>query len=438
MFKGRLIMTTRLIGRIRAWSAGLAVLSVVTATQAGTPTYRFTKLVDSTTPIPEGSGTFLSLNLATIDANGDIAFTASDSNSDYSVYAIRDGVLEKIANHSDVIPGTTEHYEGFQHPLIRNGETWWKGFKRFGLETHEVLVQSDGADATLLVDTNNTQVPGEPLGTTFEYINNRTDIKGDTLTFAAGWGDPENIEGGIFNLEGGVISPVVRFGDLAPNGDPFGRQMAVTGVDRQSDRIGFSSWTASGGYGIFVSNNGTLTKIVDQTTTIPGTTNVFEEVDDSGAIDGGWVTFLGLGSNGLGLYLHDGNQIQTIADTSTALSNGNTIESIGLYTLNNGMIAFTAYSNTTSELLLWRDGALHSVVKSGDLIDGQVVWYVGYIHVRGFTGNYLAANIGFTNGTEAIYRIEIDTCGPAGDLDCDGDVDLADYALFAQNFTGPM
>ena len=81
-------------------------------------------IVDSTTLIPNGHGTFTDFGVRESLDNGDIAFVGFGVDDQAGVYALIEGELQAIADTNTQIPegnGTFEHFSPFNDVAISNG-----------------------------------------------------------------------------------------------------------------------------------------------------------------------------------------------------------------------------------------------------------------------------------------------------------------------------
>jgi PEP-CTERM motif len=87
-----------------------AVLLWSTATAA--TVFTFTKIADTNTAIPGGSGDFVSFGSPSI-SGGNVAFSGADSNTQPGIYAYIGGTLVMIADTNTAIPGGSGDFASF-------------------------------------------------------------------------------------------------------------------------------------------------------------------------------------------------------------------------------------------------------------------------------------------------------------------------------------
>ena len=89
--------------------AAAAILSLATPASAQS----FTKIADSQTVVPGGTGTFSLFADARAFENGKVAFIAYDSGSGSGVFRYQNGVLDVVANTTTTVPGTAATFNSF-------------------------------------------------------------------------------------------------------------------------------------------------------------------------------------------------------------------------------------------------------------------------------------------------------------------------------------
>ena len=82
---------------------GLCLVGMFCEGLAAVP-FTFTKVVDTDTPIPGGTGTFVGLDVLPALSEGNVAFYGQASSQE-GIYAFIDGSLDVVADLSTPIPG---------------------------------------------------------------------------------------------------------------------------------------------------------------------------------------------------------------------------------------------------------------------------------------------------------------------------------------------
>jgi hypothetical protein len=242
---------------------GSAVVLLPVVARAGS----FTTIADSTTAIPNGSGDFTGFSPGpAIDNLGNVAFSASGSGGQGGVY-----VKTPIDPCAPLVDTSNKFPSGAGH----------------------------------LVST-----PNDPH---FNF---------DNAVFFA------NTSGGgtgIYTSLHGNLGVVATTSTLVPNADKstfttFGDTPAISG-----NTVAFAGCSASAG-GIYLNNSSGFSVVADNSTPIPGGTGNFNFISDDPAdpcISGSNVDFVGSGSGGQqGVYLLHAGSLGRVADTNTAVPGG--------------------------------------------------------------------------------------------------------------------
>ena len=260
-----------------------------------------TKLVDSNTPVPGGTGTFgnFSSGGATPAISGDnVAFNAlSDQGS--GIYAVINGELRVIADTNTLLPGATQNATSFRFakgvsPGISGENVAF--YAVWGFDGEGLYLYSKG-EIRVIADRG-TPKPG---GGTFAFrldTNTRAAISGENVAFAD--------IGGVFAYIDGSLRLIANSTTPGPNGGAFGTRSVSASID--GENIAFSAWEGDVGWGVFSYVGGEFRRIASVTTPIPGFSTTFfsfgvlEGV--SPAISGEKVVFMGRGRPGI--YVGDG------------------------------------------------------------------------------------------------------------------------------------
>lgn len=157
--------------------------------------------------------------------------------------------------------------------------------------------------------------------------------------------------------------------------------------------------------GIYKWVEGTLIRVADRDTSIPGGTGTFDDFSSSVSISGGTVAFQGSDSAGQAGIYTDSNGLQVIADTSVSIPNGS-----GSFTgfsspwLKNDLVVFAAEGASGWEGIYLHDGSLHCVADAntpippdggddyallrGPVLGGGLIAFKGYAGDNSPTGIY--------------------------------------------------
>jgi hypothetical protein len=171
-------------------------------------------------------------------------------------------------------------------------------------------------------------------------------------------------------FDGGRLLQIARHGDPAPGGDNFGL-FNYTWMN-QLGQIAFSGILDSGGDGVFFFDGGKIIPIsrADDGPTVCGPVRALVTPSLN---DGGQIAFTVLVPAGYATFFYDGTQVVKIACPGDPAPGGGTFRRTAIpYVNNNGQVVFEAYlsspSGTMSAILLYEQGDLRVVARSGDLL----------------------------------------------------------------------
>ena len=411
-----------------ARASGLA-LSVLIGSLVLTPPagacISFTKVVDSDTPVPGGTGTFFFLSAPSFDGSI-VAFTDTRIIGGRlitaGVYKHVDGALEVVADRNTLIPGSAEAFDHFDAGAsVCDGAVLFVGYGASGSEG--IYLARDGLAA--IADTQ-TPIPGGSGNFAhFHWMSH----DGGTVVFR---GESGTGEYAIYRYDG-TLSCIVDQNTLIPpyDDEPFAVFMS-TAV--RGGSVVFYGQAADGSPGgIYRLDGDGLTCVVDDSTEIPEGIGTFDANGLGGValdVDGG-VKFGGSGQEEQhGVYTSVAGQLGKLVDKNSALPGfKHQVTEFGGAGINSGNLAFTvrccaAPFGISYAVYANFDGAICRIVGDGDEIDGRTVHQANASR-RCIAGNHIAQWLSYDNGAaEGIYLAEF----RPGDLDDDRDVDLGDLA----------
>ncbi|MDH5587087.1 MAG: hypothetical protein OEZ05_10700, partial [Nitrospirota bacterium] len=314
------------------------------------------RLVDTNTIMPGKSEPFEDIT-EFFTNQGNVAFLGARYSEALfeGVYSVVNGAIEVVADPSVVLPGTGEPSGRFNHPIIEGD--------RIAFVTGLGIFQShNGALESLVLWSD--LIPGRT--DTFQGFGNITFDHGALSFFALGpllgtgnWYDRYE---GIFtktssglSTEADVLTPIpegmgdfITFGAMYPcGGTTFGFSLCSSGPVSQNGQVVFGGWDSTGGnHGLYVSSQGTLTKVADYRTILPGDTGPGARFDQM-AIDQGAVAFTAENplTHRQGVYLWDGEEIHKIYDSM------NEKVRIGPQGLHRNQLVFSVGSGYDSEAI---------------------------------------------------------------------------------------
>jgi len=344
------------------------LLLPVVPVHAEAVSFNLSKVVDKTTPIPDGAGNFACLGNYAISGST-VAFWGSGFRSPFfcepsGIYLFDGTSLIKVADTNTAIPGGTGLFTTFASPPVISG-THVAFFGR-GSEGQEGIYLYDGAAVTKVVDRN-TPIPdgtGNFLGFGGDFfLGPHAAISGNNVAFL-GFGSEG---GGIYLFNGATL---IRVADgntpVPPGGLGNFSGFSSSSVAISSDNVLFEGFPQIFNHsGVYVFDGTSLRMLVDTDTPIPGGAGNFVGVfSDSLVINGDTVAFKASGSAfQVGIYFFDGTTLEKAADANTAIPGGtDTFDDFSYPALGTGRVAFLGISHGMTQGMYQFDGATLTTV----------------------------------------------------------------------------
>jgi hypothetical protein len=342
-------------------------------------------VVDRTSKIPGSGENYAAFGVPGLEGSN-VAFGATGTTSPLGVYARRGGVLETIASVGDPMPGGTESFAKFMNGfgttsgggqvLIDQGQVYF-----FGSAAETGIASGyyrTGASGLELIVNRQSIVPGRTFSH-FDIANWMPHFAVDNgqVGFWAFFVDAEAKVGPV-DFHQGVFtwkngSLELALYDSAPKPDGGAFDYTMGGVSLDGDDFSYASW------------NGEYLKL-----TIGTTYGVFGRID--------------------------GTLKQIVA---SPLAGGSGADNILSSAIANGRIVFPTISQSNeiqTGLKLYSDGKLTQLIAAGDQLDGKTVSQVAFFEndplynsfvqtllPPGMWENQVAFRAKFTDGSEGIY-----------------------------------
>lgn len=396
----------------------LAVVASSNSTALGQG-FTFTRIVDSTTAIPGGTGFFTSYLPPSLDA-GVVAFSGGGSGGQQGIYtAVSMSPPVMIANTTTMIPSATgTFFPGFGNPVISAGSVSFQGTD--GVALDGIYTNSPGM-LTRVADTT-MMAPGGG-GATFGIVDTRVTLSAGVTTFASSY--TGTTSSGVFANPGGTLTVIANSATSVPGStglfDGFGPPSISTGT------VAFrGTQTSPSTQGIYTNPGGTLGVVANTTTAIPSGTGSFEGFGEP-SISGTSVAFIGSAGGGVpqsGVYTNAGGPLTRVADLTTTIPGGT-----GMFTsfgdaagngiaISGGGVAFLGLNSSMHRGIYANiDGTLLEVIGPGDMLDGKVVGNFGLSFAStGIDGRDIAFSVVFTNLSRGIYIATLPVPEPTGIL----------------------
>lgn len=316
-------------------------------------------------PVFGGNGGATFTN-ACLGSNLEVAFFGVVPVVGRGIYAGHENSLAQIADRNSPVPGVV-------------GATFDQGFGSLSYDGGAVTFDGRSTDAGSGIYAGS----GGPL----QAIANRsTAVPGGSGTFSgavAGYRDGGSVAfagiqagtvRGQYRWTSGAVNTIVDVNTPIPGGS--GNFANWGSVALTGSRFAFSGRNSShsGVYSRDAGGAGPLSVIADSATPTPGGSGFLNDFSWISA-DGTNTAFAARADvntgNSLGIYAHIDNQLLRIADTTTAGPSGELFVNFQSVTISGRNVAFVALANNgLTELIVWRDGVLSRVAKTGDFVNG--------------------------------------------------------------------
>lgn len=399
----------------------LPLLVACAITPLAAQTTPFTKIADTETLIPDGTGTFVTFsNMVSVDLTGDVAFSEDnfeDPGND-GIHFWSGGVLTRVADLNTVIPGGTGTFESFS--FYGNGiEGGTIAFRGDGTGVQTGLYAFDGGvggSGTLsLIANTNTPIPngtGNFTGFTTAYVD------GTDFAFIADGGSDQQ---GIYLTDGATLTRVADRSSVVPG---------IGGTYSWSSQLGFDSGnisfranvtggSAPGDIIAAYTPTGGLATLVTTNTAVPGLATSYMAFPSPADLSGTTVVFSGIYPGGSGIFTIDvaGGPISTLARSGGAApGGGGSFIGFDPPCIDGDVVAFRASSGNFISGIYLHDGVrLRKVISTTDSLDGKSILALN-IFENSVAGGYLAFRVSFGDGTRGIYRLEISELVDTPDL----------------------
>jgi hypothetical protein len=154
-------------------------------------------VADTSTAVPEGTGTFADFRFPVIGTGG-LAFLGISGDQQDGIYLFNGTTLAKAADTSTLVPGGPGHFTDFLGPSMGDGSV---AFAAQGSSGEQGIYVFNGTTLSVVADTNTTA----PGGTAhFTGFSTPPEISGGSVAFGARAGAREGLFLGSARLIGGA------------------------------------------------------------------------------------------------------------------------------------------------------------------------------------------------------------------------------------------
>jgi hypothetical protein len=386
-----------------------------------------TNLVSTNTPLPGGTGFFTFMTSVRLWQNGAV-FNGGGTNNQSGIYHCSNGVCSLILNRSTIFPGSTTNVLGFAVYALDATRLL------IGMSTpdgRQGIFIYDGSGFRLVADFNTT-IPSGSFGN-FTSFPGFAQFNGENVTFMA---RGTNNQYGIYEFNG---SGLTRILDSTTSFPGTANPLSLGAFARQGSLFGLIANNS-----ILTYTNGTFNLITTNMAAIPGHPNRVFGTFNSPGFYGGQLYFaaqaLSTVDSFSGTYLMradaDGSNLTVVVDENTylpgltagAASLTYFIEPSGIFinALNGGQRAIYYLNGMVAENLLDTSNPPNGVPLIGVTVSSGGL---------STSGAAFAAS-SFTNGPLVYFSPPAASTGPSGGQFAPGSVVWSPGGTFCMDFTG--
>ncbi len=349
----------------------LLCLEAIGTPRAESGSFTFTKIVDTETPIPGGTGNFAVFGAPVFDGTT-VAFRAGSCIclGQFGVYASTGGSLQKLADANTPVPGSVGNFDFFSEAEISAGTVAF--FGQNSSVFSQGIYASSGSSLAPVADLN-TAVP-DGSGN-FQSFSPELAVDDGRVLFV---GAKPFGQFGLYRFAAGSLTTVADTFTLMPgSGIPFGGFFAPAARAGNLAFGGFTGFNSTLPPGLYTLIGDTLAMVADTNTPVPGGSGNFVFFGNP-SFDGSNVAFLGVDSSFVssGIYVADSTGALTvIADTTTPVPGGTgNFVLFSDVAIDNGTVAFVGI-NESGQSAIYRAvaGVLTRIVGAGDTLDGNLL-----------------------------------------------------------------
>lgn len=358
-------------------------------------------VADSSTPLPEGGGNFTSFagelgnetQLPPVIDGGNVLFAGHGADDQHGLYLWHAGSIRIVADTGTPVPDGTGTFDGYRSATLSGDNVAFQAFSS-GNRVEGIYLASGGAVTRVADDSV------APPGGTAKFRGFAIDppVSGADVFFAAGVGATA---GGMYRFHNGSLFVLADMSTPTPGATGTFTSLNSQVVGKNGSVI-FTGIT-NGTRGVYGYVGGSLVRIADTTTPLPGGGGTFGNFDNGVlGYDGTTAVFLSGGFlPGGGLYAASGGVIRRIALNSDPLPDGGTFSFNNLSTVavDGDIIAFIGQSGS-----LYADVGddIRRVIGAGDVLSGKTIEDI-HINPDGLSGDQLAFVARFTDRSSGIY-----------------------------------
>ncbi|MBD2776866.1 DUF7453 family protein [Iningainema tapete] len=365
-------------------------------------TFKRSRIVDTKTPIPNGTGNFINIDSFFIQGDN-VVFSGSGSDGQRGIYNSDRSTISTIVDLNTIIPGSSGTFSSFDTtPQVENGNVVFSGSGTQG--NSGIYIKRGDASLSVIADTN-TAIPNGSGN--FARVDVYS-LKQNNVAFR---GFDSNGQQGIYINREGTLQLVVDNHTPIPGGTGnFSNFDDIFDSNFDGNNVAFQGSDASGQQGIYVNRNGTLQLVVDSKTPIPDGTGNFANFS-SYFLKGNNVVFEGYASSEQrGIYIkRDEAPLSVVVDNKTQIPGGiGNFSSFSTSAVSENNVVFLGNGlnggsfSQLQGIYINRDSALQVVVDKNTPIPGGVGNFDNFNFLKIEGDNVFFVGFG-SNGQRGIY-----------------------------------
>jgi hypothetical protein len=218
-------------------------------------------IADEYTRVPDGSRDFAAIGLQVSIDGTDVAFTAQAFPNLDGIFARVGGVMTKIVDTNDAVPGGTHNFGHLQEMILNSGRVAFVGSEKVTLNYG--IYFGDGKALTVVADGN---TPPSSVSPTRWYFALNTFDDG-VVTFQKPF-EGDRAPTDVYQNTDGTQSLI--FDASTPLADGSGSLSDIWSVSFDSGSIAMTGTDASGKSGIFLYRDAVLQRLIGENDTLDG------------------------------------------------------------------------------------------------------------------------------------------------------------------------
>lgn len=376
--------------------------------------WSFTKVADSNTNIPGGTGNFTGFYSPAV-SNGVVVFRGDGASSQQGLYTWSAGSgLQLVANKSTTTPSGGQ-FSSFERPDIdAQGNIAFAAFTTSGVTTQGIYARLGGSLTTIATTT--TSAPGFANSNFFLFdgLGSASIDQGQVVFTGFSRNNISQVMQGVYKSVGGTLSRVADRTTAFPYGASTQSMIFIDRAMINNGDVIFNASTGSNGQsGVYSVRSGVLRREIDNTQFLPGTSTLFAlegSVDRGPAIAGNRTNYFSVNgfSSQTGHYGTDSDNVvkNQITFSTIAPGTGSVFSGLGYLSLNPDG-SFAVYGSNAQATALWYSptftgAALEKIVAFQDALDGKLVQNPNS-GIYSLDGNRFVFNTTFSDGSSGVF-----------------------------------